>query len=650
MSPCAASRWVVLALAALLGLWAGDARAQDATLPARPLPAGITVRAEVDAQSIVIGDRFQYSVLVEGNLVPDQFGYPRFTQGGNLELVSGPNQITQMTFIQGRSTQRYTSSFELRAARVGKVTIPPARLSINGTWYETNAVELEIVDVPKLSEQGGLSSIVSAKTKNREWDRQLQDKYFALIEVPEEAYVGQAVGVPVYVYRDPQFQEFMAYEVSSSVRGDGLIVPDVIQQQIGNRRLRWEQVQLEGRNFVRTLLFTAYFVPTKAGETLMEGPLLRVYLQAANRGSRSMDDLFDMIGPATSRIPAELATRARKVNVLPLPARSDKAIEQIIGDSISIRVETDRDKLAKRELLTLKLIVQGKGFLDLLSAPRLPDFPNLSRIDSSTKSVFAVDRGELVAEKTFEYVYQATDAGDIRIPELTFDVFNPRNKRQSAELTAPLDIKILPDNAETLRIGGTAAEVADAPAAQRERAKARELGRDVAYIDTRPLVVAAIPARNPFFTEPWFWASQLVPLIASLGLGIVMMRRNKGVVETAATRRKKGKRAADTALRAARGQLSASDREQFHATLANGIMEFVAPIVGRASKGLTMEQACALLGERGCAEETTARLAELIGRADAARYSPVGDTPESRGKALSDAESLLDQLQREAKA
>jgi hypothetical protein len=292
----------------------------------------------------------------------------------------------------------------------------------------------------------------------------------------------------------------------------------------------------------------------------------------------------------------------------------------------------------------------GEAYLDILSQPDLGEIPKVTLLDTKTEAEAVQDDENYIGRKTFSYIFQTVDEGELTIPSLEFAVFNPATGNQEIIQTKAINVKVNPADANSVLVGG-GANVPAGPAGTLERGEARVLGQDVAYIDTTPLTAGAIVHRTPFYAQPWYVFAQLVPLGAALAFGILSIRRRHGTAETEATREKRGRRAAESALRDARRDIGTASRDNFYASLHHGIMSYVAGMLGRSPKGLTVDEAADQLCARGSSPESCDRMRQLLLRLDAIRYSPAPDTPEDRTRLVDEVEELLVRLQdKEARA
>lgn len=633
----------LVAFAALL-LFAQSAPAQDPT-PSAELPDGVTIRAEVDPVRVTLGDPFRYTVTIEGNATEQQFDAPGFSQTGALELLSGPSSRNEFTYDGQRSVMRRSWTYTLKATKTGVVNIPPTRLQIAGRWYETNAIALKIEDVPSLT--GGLADIISGKSTSPDINRELEGNYFALAEFPEVVYRGQPVPLTIYIYRSPQLVPFNRWERVREASGSDFIIPET-QEPVDSKMLDWQSVKFGDKELVRAPLYTTWVVPTKSGDLRITPPYTRVYLSAQNRNSRRIEDL--MFGPGL--IPVELETRTMRVNVLEPPAKPADAVLQVVGD-LATRVTVDRfdEKAGKatvpqRELMTVSVTIAGEGFLDLITAPTLPDLPGLVAVDKKTATKARIEGGRFMSQKTFEYIFQALQPGDITLPAMNFATFNPTTAQQSSVSSQPVAITVTPASGETVLVGG--APDATAPDGS-GRAKAKVLGGDVAYIDQSPLTTAAI-AGGAFYTRPWFWLLQLLPILVSFGWGGWQLWKQADRRETPEARTRRIRREVEEALAKARASLESASRDDFHALVSSSLLGYVATRLRASVMGLTVEEATSRLREQGVDEAALNRLAGLLNRCNSIRYSPAPDTPEARRQLLTEAGEVLASLEKETVA
>lgn len=635
-------RTSILWLAGLLLLPALATAQRDGSTPERALrsaPPDMAIFAQVQSNRVVIGDRFTFRVTVQGALSVEQRRVPSFASLRQVELLDGPTLSTEMTVTGSRTRMASSDVYTLRAVEKGTVVIPPAQVRLNGVWYETDPVTVEVVDVPAL-EGDGLDEILSARTNRSELDRELRNRYFALIELPDTIYRGQAVPIELYVYRAPTLPPLARWEMVQQPGGRDFVTPSSVDQRAISQQLRWESVTVGGQEFLRALVYTNYVVPMRTGTLRLEPPLLRVHLPAA----RSRNPLDDFMSGRSATVVAELPVHSRNLTVEAPPAKPDEAVAQLVG-SVAPIARLDRQEVPQRELVTVTVNLRGEGFFDLVSPPELPSIPGLSYFDRQSSSQTELVRGVLLSEREFQFLYQASEPGEVTIPEIAFAVFNPATGEQQVRRTEPVQLRITPAQAGARRLGG-GGDATGAAAAPPRGGQARVVGQDVAYIDTTPLTAYLVGSTGPaFYTRPWFWLIQIAILAAALSSAGLIVWRRRNAVETADRRLKRARRTAAEALAFAEGGIDRAEREEFYTSLKNGVVAYTASLLSRPEQGLTEEEASEALGRLGYDPALGERLRRIWAECDAIRYSPAPDNPDTRRKALEDARTLITSLE-----
>jgi hypothetical protein len=168
----------VFAVLIFTGLWAGQATAR------------VQVFAQIESsEDIYVGQSFSYHIIIDGenkagqvDITPLAKYNPQST--GNRDLSQ-----TSISIINGRRTdniiKRYIMSYSLTADRPGKISLPPVTVTIDGTRYKTNPVEVNILK-PGTTDQLELEVTLSEK----------------------QCYVGQPIIMTVKFYRFSNIRDY----------------------------------------------------------------------------------------------------------------------------------------------------------------------------------------------------------------------------------------------------------------------------------------------------------------------------------------------------------------------------------------------------------------------------------------------------------
>ena len=95
--------------------------------------------AATSATEIATGDRFQIQFAANGKI--SNFKAPNLS---NFRVLSGPNQSTNMSWVNGKTKASYSYSYILMAVKEGKFTIKPAVVAHEGTAYNSNSLTITV--------------------------------------------------------------------------------------------------------------------------------------------------------------------------------------------------------------------------------------------------------------------------------------------------------------------------------------------------------------------------------------------------------------------------------------------------------------------------------------------------------------------------
>ena len=97
--------------------------------------------AQADAQQIIAGNYFEVTFTLE-NAKGDSFSAPSFA---GFEVLSGPSRSTQMSIINGRTSQKMSFSYGLTIVNPGKQRIGSATIRANGKTYKSQPIDITAV-------------------------------------------------------------------------------------------------------------------------------------------------------------------------------------------------------------------------------------------------------------------------------------------------------------------------------------------------------------------------------------------------------------------------------------------------------------------------------------------------------------------------
>ncbi len=567
--------------------------------------AEVDVHASLSRETVEVDQTVQLTVVVTG--VTHGVEEPQLPRIDYLRVVSRSSR-RNVQLINGDLQSTIAWEYRLHPSREGTYTVPGISVNIQDQVYTTDPMTLTVV-APK----SPLPSSPSNQVR------------------PPDAAPGRP-GPP-----DSQ--------MPTEQPGDARMGPVAIRTQV-DTRTPWvgEQVTLTLR-FMQAhsvhLLGNAEYDPADT-EGLVAEPLpeeaqhtetidgvpyeiitRRTALIAPAPGEYT-------IGPATVTFrrgfmhdEETLSTDPITLNVRPLPKEGrPEGFTGVVG-RLQLGMSLPNTEVKVGEATSLKLTVRGTGDLRRLSPPEVPVEGDARVYQSGQQQRIGpqdTPRGPKIGGSVeFEYLIMPRSEGPLTVEPIVLDYFDPEVDRYQFARTSSATITVLPGE------GG--------------QAPAQPSGEQLRYIKDTGL---ALTSSEPITSRLWFWAIQLVPLLA---LGWALRVRAERLRREADPRYRRHMEAARNA-RAALGRIQATDDPaEVYRRVDEVMAQYIAAKTDASASEISPEAARARLIEAGADEPPADQAARLLERLRAGAYAPGSSQALDPGEALRDARSLVDDLE-----
>ena len=290
--------------------------------------------AQADALSISDQQTVNVTFTVE-NMDLSGFSPPEFDW---FEIVAGPMRSTQMSIVNGKSSQSGSMTYTLLPTKTGKLKIAPATLRHNGKRYETKPIEINVTAADNIN------------------NATLQDQDFMVkIELSDSvAFVGQQIHLDIVLFNTVEISSF---DVTNMPEFEGFYkeyVPGI--RQSVNRQT------INGKTYYRRVLQRLALFPQKPGVYQVDPITVKVGIpQGSSRGfffnQRNVKNQYVKLEPFT-------------VTAIPLPKDAPASFGGGVG-SFKINASIDKKQLTTDDAVILQLEVLGDGDVRRWSAPKL---------------------------------------------------------------------------------------------------------------------------------------------------------------------------------------------------------------------------------------------------------------------------------------
>jgi hypothetical protein len=385
--------------------------------------AEATVRAEVDARKVGVGDQLQLTVSVEGSgfRLLEEVLAPRLT---NLRIVGGPSVSTQVSLVNGAMSQARVSTWILQPLAVGKAEVGPAKARFEEGEKATEPIAIDVVagsirprrePAPDPFGEDPFEALLGQRRA-----RAREPKLFVESAVSRNRLrVGEPLLLTYWLYTqisvsDLQFVDAPQYP---GFWAEDLEKPPTPPQGEG--------ASVSGETYRRFPIFVKLLFPTKAGRLTIPATNLKVGLPRQS--------FFDS-GGVVQRTTKELT-----VTVDPIP--ETPGFSGAVG-RFHVAATVDKPTLALGEAATLRFKVEGTGNLKWIDRAPEVVVPGAKVYPPQVKSDFRPSASGISGSRTWEFVVVPETTGDLKVPPLTFSYFDSTAGRIESAATEPLAMRV----------------------------------------------------------------------------------------------------------------------------------------------------------------------------------------------------------------
>jgi hypothetical protein len=571
-------------------LWAGRATAQ------------VRVFAQVEPSAdIYVGQSFNYHIIIDGDnkaghvdLTPLEKYNPQSI--GNRDLSQ-----TSISIINGRrtetSTKQYVMSYALTAERPGQINLPSVTVSIDGTSYRTNPVEVNILQ-PGNTDQLELEVILSER----------------------QCYIGQPVMMTVKFYRYANIRDYQFF--LPVLQSDAFYVEEPDDEAAAQGKEY--RVTRSGRS---ALLFTfsKILIPRRAGNIDLGAASISAEVAVGRQRSRSRDRFFDdsffdgFFGSRTQYKRFMSNSQPLSLNVLPLPEEGKPAGFYGLVGRYTISASATPTKVNVGDPITLTIKIGGGRYLKPIQWPELEQVPELAENFKipSEKASPTIENGY----KVFTQTIRANNDNVTEIPSIALAYFDADKGRYEIVKSEPIKLDVSP----TKILTGADLEGRDFDFAPvNKEVEAIKKGLSANYEDLDALTNQAFSPLAAAVGSGYavIWAGPLALLIFS---ALIKFFTHTTPEKIAAKRRRA---AAGKAIGQLKKIISFADGQRYE-LLASIMKQYIGERFDRSAGSLTSNDCFEVITATTKDTHTAERYKEIVAECEAARYASVAANIES---------------------
>jgi hypothetical protein len=590
-----------------------------ATLCWSGAPAGaqeIGVRAYLSPNPVGTGRLFVLNLEVTGAQSVDSEPQPPDLSSFATYLGSGTS--TSMRTVNGRTTVSLTIQLRYQALTEGAFVIPPLQVSVSGTEYRTEPLDLEVAASPP--PQAGQNAQPQDPTEIGAEDIFLTAQASKARIREGEPFVVEyriftRVNVGSYSFTHvPEPQGFWAEELP-------LPDPPVV-----------EQVDRNGSQYTTAVIRRLALIPTGSGTRTLEPVGIEAQVRVRRRSLDPFGNFFDRSSLFETTVPAAVLSDPIQLEVEPLPPGRPRPFSGVVG-RLELDATLDQDSVDANQAIALTITATGEGNLKAIPEPALELPPDFEVYPPEVSDAVQPSADGLAGRKSWRYVLIPRAPGRRSLPAVSMGYFDTGAGAYRTATTEPLPLLVageLVTGSSVLVRGGVAT-----------------LREDIRFIHLGPAGLTHIG--HSAFAGSAFWVLLLLPMVAILGSLGLRIHRDRLEGDPAYARQRRAGRVANKRLAGARTLAGRGAPREFYAEVALALRGFVADRLNVAEAGMQMREAGGELKDRGASEGVIEEMSSCLDHCDLQRFAPAGGDEGEEARFLDRVASVMTTLNREVK-
>jgi hypothetical protein len=562
-----------------------------------------TFTASVDNDHVAVGDQIQVTFTMNSMSGADNFRPPAFS---DFNVLSGPNQSTNMQFVNGAVSSSISYAYVIQARSAGTFTIGPASIDYQGKPLSTQPIKIVVAKGAAPPPGGGAKSAPGANAQDTDLGKQIADNVFLKATVDKvKAYQGEQITVTYKLYYRVNIANYSLSKLPALTGfwSEDLNVPKGSEQS---------NEVINGKQFRVAILKKAAIFAQRTGTLTIDPMEMDCVIQVQTR--RRSNDIFDQFfnDPFfgnVQNVKQQLHSEPVKINVLPLPSEN---IPDGFGGAVgkySMESWLDKKEVKAGEAVTLKIKLTGTGNLKLLEAPVIDVSPDIEKYDPKITDNLSNDNNVISGSRTFEYLLIPRNAGEQKIASVPFSYFDPESKSYKSFHTPEFVLTV----GKGLGFTSTGTE-----GISKEDVKL--LGEDIRFIKSGGSSLRRHGDR--LAGSPTFYVMTASPFVLFIGFVVYMRKRERFLGDVRLVKNRKARKIAQRRLEESKKFLQAKNREEFYTAISRALWGYMSDKLGIPAAELTLERIQASLGERKITPELVSKLTSTIEQCEFARFSP----------------------------
>ena len=573
--------------------------------------------AAASKTSLSVGERFRVEFSV--NAGGDEFQPPSFS---GFRVLSGPNQSTNMQFVNGRSSYSISFSYVLMPTAEGEFSIGPAKIKIGKDVVESNVLTINVVKGSSPPPQGNQQQ----QNQNQGQTQAANDAdLFILASVSNSnPFVGEQLTASYKLY----FNQRIVDNYTSTLPSlNGFWSEDIDVQNA-----KPEVDVINGIKYNVVILKKNLLIPQRSGDLVLDPFEMDLVIQKAVQ-SRSRN-LFDQFFGNVQNVKVTVKSKPLTIKVNPLPAGRPASFDGAVGN-FKVAFTADRNEVETNEAINVNYQISGKGNLKLLNDPKISFPSDFEVYDPKTNDQIAVNGAGMSGQRTYNYLTIPRHNGDYELEAPVFTYFDPDKEKYISLSTEKLLFTVIKGNEE-------ASNTVNYSGSNKEEIKL--LGSDIHYIQTS---TSLLNVGYTFFGSWQYYMMWLLPIPVFFVFWYMKRAVDRKRGDQMYMQRSRANKMAEKRLSSAKKLMKEGNNHAFYEEVFKALYGFFGDKFNLKTSDLNKEKISEILEKRSIKAETVKKTIDILNQCEMARFAPSSDV--DREKVYVTSVELLSEIQKNLK-
>lgn len=567
----------------------------------------ISVTVTLDRDSIGLDEQALLNVEISGTEqnLPD----PQMPTLSMFEVYS-QGRSSSFQIVNGQVSSSLTYRYVIMPTKPGTFPIDHIAVVHKNKRYKGNSVVLTVLD-------RGTATPPELEERAQDDSGQTRDYFLEAVVDKKNPYVNEQVTLTL--------KFFIAVKYYGSPELTEPTTTGFWTELLGNKAPYYQTIN--GRNY-RVIERKYALFPTQTGELTIGRATISATVAAKSRRFRDPFDVFgDVFGRGEEVV---IRSSAVTINVRPLPSEGrPKVFTGTIGD-FTISAMPNKTQVEVNQPVTVTIKISGTGNVKSAAEPPMPELDDFRIYQASASENISKLNDKIGGTKVYEEVFIPKRPGQLEIPALAFNFFNPDRNRYETVSTRPITLNVTKPEGY---VASTEIPFAGPDITISSQA------RDIRYIKNSPGSFS--PAGRLIVFTPAYVVVNGLPVVLLALMVAVRKRREKLAGDIGYARARAASRMARKRLARARSLAKADTAGEFHAEIYSALISYIADKVNTSPHGLTADKISHLLMKKSVGDAVIEQVVRLMQSCDFARYAPSNVSQESIDTTIAEAEEVM---------